>query len=277
MVSVARQPSSVRRRRLLGGLAAGLALMGCLYGGLCWWAAGQFYSPWRYPRGDWAQQRALGVRDVWLTAADGVHLHGWWRAAPANRFATLYLHGNGYNVTTRADHIRGITAAGSDVLVIDYRGYGKSDGRPSERGLYTDANAGYRYVVSMGKPVIIQGQSLGTAVAVDLAVRRPCAGLVLEMPFTSGRDIARRVSPLAPLVVWGFDSRAKISKLRAPLLIMHGDQDQMVPFSMGRELFAAAPEPKQFWTVPGAGHGNLVQVAGPAYAERLRSFYETLK
>jgi pimeloyl-ACP methyl ester carboxylesterase len=203
------QTRSGFKRRLVAGATAVAILLACAYGGLSWWASGQSFKPWRYPSGDWGQQHSLGTEDVWLTAADGVRPHGWWTASAGSKFATLCLHGNGYNVTTRAEQIQGITSAGSDVLVIDHRGYGRGSGRPSERGPGRDADAGYEFVLKTGKPVIIQGQSPGTAVAVDLAVGRPGAGLILEMPFTNGRDIARRVSPLAPLVAWGSNCKRK--------------------------------------------------------------------
>ncbi len=213
-----------------------------------------------------------------MTTADGIRLHGWWRAADAGKFVTLYLHGNGFNVTTRAGQIRAITEAGSDVLVLDYRGYGKSGGTPSEGGVYLDADAGYEYVRGVEKPVVIHGQSMGSAVAVELAVRRPCAGLVLESPFTSGREIAMRSTRLAFFFPWGFDSRSRIACLHAPLLIMHGDRDNVVPYSMGKELFSAAPDPKQFWTVSGGGHANsLLAAAGEEYTARLKAFYAGLE
>lgn len=253
-------------------------LLVCAYAVLNSLAQGHFFSPLKYPDGDWSQQQVAGAQDVWLTTADGIRLHGWWKAAVNSKFVTLYLHGNGFNVTTRGGQIRAITEAGSDVLVLDYRGYGKSDGRPSERGVYLDADAGYEYVLKTGRPIIIQGQSMGAAVAVELAVRRPCAGVVLESPFTSGREIALRNSRLALFFPWGFNSRTRIARLRAPLLIMHGDKDSVVPHSMGKELFSVAPEPKRFWTVPEAGHGNsLLVAAGEEYAAHLRAFYTSLR
>jgi len=126
--------------------------------------------------------------------------------------------------------------------------------------------------------VVIHGESLGSAVAVDLASRRPCAGLVLEAPFTSTRDMASRILPVAgPLLIWSYNSKSKIGQVRAPLLIMHGDRDEVVPFDLGRALYEAAPEPKTFWQIPGAGHNDIIPTAGPAYRERLRSFYQTLR
>jgi hypothetical protein len=162
-------------------------------------------------------------------------------------------------------------------LIIDYRGFGKSEGHPSEKGLSLDADAGYEHLLAAGhaaERIVLHGESLGTVAAVDLAARKRCGGLVLEAPFTSARDVARRVLPvIGPALIWGYDSRSKIERVKAPLLILHGDRDDVIDFDLGRKLYEAAPEPKQFWAVPGAGHNDIVEAAGPAYGERLRAFY----
>jgi fermentation-respiration switch protein FrsA (DUF1100 family) len=189
----------------------------------------------------------------------------------------LFLHGNAGNIGQRADHIAEIAAAGSDVLIIDYRGYGRSQGHPSERGLSMDADAAYDYLAAKGKPIVLHGESLGSAVAVELATRHPIAGLILESPFTSLRAEANTVLPvIGPLVVWGFDSKSRIARVHAPLLLIHGDHDQTVPYRLGRELYEAAPGPKTLWTVPGGDHNDLLGVAGPEYRDRLRRFYASL-
>jgi fermentation-respiration switch protein FrsA (DUF1100 family) len=190
---------------------------------------------------------------------------------------TLFLHGNAGNVTDRFTHMREIAAAGSSVLVIDYRGYGRSEGRPTERGLYRDADAAYDELIKRGhapRTIVVHGESLGTAVAVDLASRRPCGGVVLESPFTSARDVAATVIPVVgPMLVFGFDSRAKIRPVTAPLLIIQGDRDEIIPPRLGRALFEAAPEPKSLWVVHGAGHNDLVETSGAEYRRRLAYFY----
>ena len=153
-----------------------------IYGLLYWLAGRSVYYPMRHPDGMWELQQQTGAADVWLTATDGVKVHAWWTPAREARFATLFLHGNAGNVTHRTGHIGEITAAGSSILVIDYRGYGKSEGSPSEAGLYRDAGAAYDHLTAAGyKPdrIVVHGESLGTAVAVELAARRPCAGVVL--------------------------------------------------------------------------------------------------
>ena len=153
---------------------------------LWWFANRQLFHPMKYPAGWWGLQQELGVEDLWITAADGVRLHGWWKAVPGARLATVYLHGNAGNVTHRAGHIFAVAEAGSSILVIDYRGYGKSAGSPSESGLYADARAAYGWLREQSwspERIVVHGESLGTAVAVDLAVRKPVAGVVLEAPF----------------------------------------------------------------------------------------------
>jgi fermentation-respiration switch protein FrsA (DUF1100 family) len=126
--------------------------------------------------------------------------------------------------------------------------------------------------------IIVHGESLGTAVAVDLAARRPCAAVVLEAPFPSAKDVARTVAPvIGPMIVWGFDSRAKIGRIHAPVFFIHGDRDEVIPLRLGQDLFAAAREPKSFWLVPGAGHNDIVETAGAGYRQHLQSFYERLR
>ena len=260
----------------------GFPLLGAFsYGALYFFVQRSVYFPFKYPQGFWDVQPQVGAQDVWLRAAGGVRLHAWWIAPPGAELATLFLHGNAGNVTHRLEHIREITAAGSALLLLDYRGYGRSQGRPTEKGLYADADAAYQYLIAAGwKPerIVLHGESLGCAVAVDLAARRPCAGVVLEGSFTTTREVAAHVLPvLGPLLIWSYNSKAKIGRVRAPLLFMHGDRDEVIPFALGRALFEAAPEPKSFWAVPGAGHNDLIAAAGPAYGEKLRNFYRELR
>jgi hypothetical protein len=247
------------------------------YGVLWFWAERAAYYPAKFPEGFWDLQSAVEAQDVWPREK----LHAWWVAVPEARVATLFLHGNAGNLTHRAYRVPEWRAAGSAVLLLDYRGYGKSEGRPAEKGLYADADAAYDWLATSGwrpQQIVLHGESLGTAVAVDLASRRECAGVVLEAPFTSGSDMAATVLPLVgPLVFRAFDSRSKIERLRAPLLVIHGDRDGVVPFSQGEALFRAAPEPKWFWRVEGAGHNDLVERAGAVYRERLREFYGKLE
>jgi len=250
------------------------------FGFLYWQASRAAYFPLKYPDGYWDVQRELGAEDVWITASDGIRLHGCWMGVPGSEIVTLFLHGNAGNVTHRFPAMREITAAGSAILVLDYRGYGKSGGSPSERGLYRDAGAAYQYLLTKGyrpRQIVLHGESLGAAVAVDLAARQECRGVVLEAAFTSGRDVAAVVLPiLGPLLFRGFDTRSKIAKVHAPLLFIHGRRDDIIPLRMGRALFDAAPAPKQFFEIPAAGHNDILETAGPEYRRRLKAFYREL-
>ena len=252
-------------------------IAGVVYGVMQWTAYRATYYPMRHPGGWWEQQESLGARDVWLRSSGGVKLHAWWAPAPDSQFATLYLHGNAGNISHRGSHLQAINRAGSSVLIPDYRGYGKSEGRPSERGLYADADAGYNYLRAQGyapERIIVHGESLGTAVAVELAHCLPVGGVILEAPFTSAGDVAQRIIPLVgPLLARGFRTKEKIASIDAPLLIIHGRQDQIIDFSMGQLLYEAAREPKSFWEIPSAGHNDIVETAGPEYARRLARFY----
>ena len=238
------------------------------------------FHPSKYPDGAWAAQTSLGAVDAWMETSDGVKIHGWWIARPDSPIATLFLHGNAGNITYRAAHLKEIVAAGSSVLILDYRGYGKSQGWPTEEGLYRDSEAGFIYLLGKGyraEQIVLHGESLGTAVAVDLASRRPCAGLILEAPFTSASDVAATVIPyVGPLLVRSFNSVPKIRWIRVPKLFIHGDRDEVVPLRLGRQLFAAAQGIKTLWVVPGAGHNDILETAGGEYRKRLETFYESL-
>jgi fermentation-respiration switch protein FrsA (DUF1100 family) len=240
-------------RHWLGCAAATLVVVSSILPNL----ADRFvYYPARYPDGTWDLQAICGAEDRWVRAEDGTRLHAWWFAQQNAHIATLFLHGNAGNVTHRIDHAQAVLEAGSAFLIVDYRGYGKSQGRPSERGFYQDADTAYAELLKLGYSpdrIIVQGESLGTAVAVDIAVRRRCAGLILESPLMSVGKVAGSVVPfLGPLLVRGFDVYGKISSVHVPLLVVHGDADEVVPFSQGQAVFRVANEPKQFWRVPGA-------------------------
>ena len=254
---------------LLGALVLVVALV--------WFANRSVFFPLKYPQGEWGVQAALGAQDIGLVGWDGVNLHGWWVEPPTPRVVTLFFHGNAGNVTHRAAALAALRQAGSAVLLMDYRGYGKSQGTPVENNLYKDAETAYDLLITRGydpNRLVIHGESLGTAVAVDLATKRRCAGIVLEAPFPSVRAVARDVLPvIGPLLVWGFDTKKKIAGVQKPLLIIHGDSDDIIRQPLGREVFDAAPGPKEFWSVPGAGHNNLVVAAGSSYVRKLSEFY----
>ena len=218
--------------------------------------------------------------DVYLSTGDGVRIHGFFLPFPGATRAILFLHGNAGNASHRLPNAAELLKLGNHVLLLDYRGYGLSEGSPSEAGVYLDARAGLSLLTDdVGIPedrVVVFGRSLGGAVAVDLVQDRPIAGLILESTFPSVSAMAGRML-LGPLVrMFGdrFDSETKIAKLRAPLLFFHGDRDQIVEIDLGQQLFRAAPEPKVFETIRGAGHNDTVEIGGVAYFERIRRFLD---
>ena len=225
-------------------------------------------------------QLGLAGEEVFLDTADGVRIHGFWLPAPGATRALLFLHGNAGNASHRLPNAAQLLALGTHVLLLDYRGYGLSGGRPSEAGVYADARAGLEHLVAgrgiREERIVVFGRSLGGAVAVDLAQDRPLGGLVLESTFTSVADAAGRIfgRPFALLAGNRFDSASKIGRVRCPLLFFHGDRDEIVAYALGRRLFELAPEPKAFETLRGAGHNDTVEVGGRPYFARIGRFLD---
>ena len=238
------------------------------------------YYPPRYPEGFPSPATYAGeVEEVWLETADGVRINAFYHSNPASQQVLLWFHGNAENIGYGLGHLRTLAKTGVSILAVDYRGYGKSEGKPDEAGVYRDADAAYDYLTGQRhfppQDIIIYGHSLGGAVAVNLASRRPCGGVIVESSFTSARDMARRMFalPLIEYVVKSrFDSLESIRAVHAPILIVHGTRDEVVPFAMGRQLFAAAPQPKRFYPIEGAGHNDLMEAGGQDYLATLRQF-----
>ena len=238
------------------------------------------YFPPRYPDGFPPSPIVeRDVEEVWLLTEDGVRINAFYRSLPASKLVLLWFHGNAENIGYGLDHLRALAKIGVNILAVDYRGYGKSEGKPDEAGVYQDADAAYDYLIKQrhfrAEDIIIYGHSLGGAVAVNLASRRPCGGLIVQSSFTNARAMARRMFaiPLIAYVVKSrFDSLQKIREVHAPILIVHGTRDEVVPFRMGQQLFAAAPEPKRFYPIEGAGHNNLMEVGGERYLACLQRF-----
>jgi hypothetical protein len=215
--------------------------------------------------------------DVFLTTSDGVRIHGWYRRNPAAKAAILYFHGNGGNLEDRRDFIGDLSDLPADVLAVDYRGYGKSGGKPSEAGLYADAAAAWDWLAAKTDPsrIVLLGKSLGAAPAIELASTRAVGGLVVQSAFTSAPDMSRIVMPFFParwFMRHRYDNLAKIPKAACPKLIVHSRDDEMIPFAMAERLFAAAGEPREAAWFSGAGHNDLWITHRKEYLERLRAF-----
>ena len=254
------------------------------------------YFPSKYPEGIWnvANQRAPAgeifpqVEDVWMKTADGVRIHGWYCTPQINlsgqtspvpiEMTLLWFHGNAGNISHRYEVVRELVNLKIAVFIIDYRGYGRSEGSPSEQGLYRDARAAWNHLTNeRGVPanrIVLFGDSLGGAVAIDLAIEVEPAGLIAQSSFTSISDMAAEVMPFVPTLFLRtkMDSLAKIPRVSCPKLFIHSPNDEMVPFRMGRSLFDAAREPKQFYEVAGASHNEMDTVGGRAYFDAIQNF-----
>ena len=240
------------------------------------------YFPEKYPKGAYDQARSIpNLRDCWVTTEDGVKLHAWFAPAESAQATLLLSHGNGGNISYRYLLMRSLQRRRFNVLMYDYRGYGRSEGTPTENGIYTDGRAFFDYLLTQPevdqRKIVLWGTSLGGAVATDLATHRPAAGLILESTFTSGQDVARILYPLLPVAPFmhsKFNTLEKIKTLHLPLLIMHGDLDEILPVGLGRQLFAAANDPKEFYEIPGARHNDTFFVGGDEYFDRVAHFVQ---
>jgi fermentation-respiration switch protein FrsA (DUF1100 family) len=223
----------------------------------------------------------LAYKDAYFTTEDGKTLHGWFFPGDQEHPVLLHFHGNAGNISHRLDLIKHLMQKRLQVFIFDYRGFGKSEGRPSEKGLYRDGMAAYDYLVQKqgvlpGK-IVLHGHSIGAAVAVEVALNRSAGGMILESAFTSTRDMAKTMplfSLLSPLLPANYNNLEKTPRLHIPKLILHGDRDDIVPFSMGEKLFAAAAEPKDFLRLEGAGHNDTYVVGGRTYLDSIEEFAE---
>ena len=227
-----------------------------------------------------AQPDAWGLvyEDVQLTTEDGVSLHGWYIPKPGSDRALLFLHGNGGNISHRGDSLLIFNRLGFNVLIVDYRGYGHSGGRAGEQGLYRDAHAAWQYLLRergfKSSEVIVFGRSLGAAVAAELGSRVMPAAVILESAFTRYSEMAALYFPALSRVAWlryEFDTLARMPKLNMPVLVLHSRDDEIIPFAMGEQLYAAANKPKLFGEMQGDHNAAFVQ-SQPAYEQLIRQF-----
>jgi len=221
------------------------------------------FYPMRFPEGNW-QPRGLKFEDAWFTAEDGTRLHGWFIPHPHPRAVVLFAHGNAGNISHRAETLRILNQRhGLAVMAFDYRGYGRSAGKPDEQGLLQDARAARKWLAKRTgvsqREIVLMGRSLGGGVMVDLAARDGARGLVLASTFTSLPDVAShhvKWIPVRALMKNRLDSVSKLGRYKGPLLQSHGNADKVVPYELGRRLFATAVGPKRFITIPGGTHNS---------------------
>lgn len=226
----------------------------------------------------------LRFREVWFPSIDGVRLHGWFVPGDPGEPVVLFCHGNAANISYRVENLAFLHDLGVSTFIFDYRGYGASDGEPlHERDLYTDGRGALAWLRTQGwtdRDTVVFGRSLGSAVALEVAVEAAPAAVVLECPFTSLHDLAWKMAPWTYALFgwWGlratFDNLGKIADLDAPLLLIHGSDDRVIPVDMSRRLFAEARPPKDLLVVPGAGHSNSFQVDPAAYREAWRELLQ---
>jgi len=233
--------------------------------------------------GEW-NPPGLPVQDVWLRTSDGLKLHAWWIGADDARFTFLAFHGNASNIANRADIYKFLVALPANVLAVEYRGYGRSEGYPSEKGVYRDAVAGLKYLEQTkgtdSRNIISYGQSLGSAVAAHLAAEHPVGGVVLEAPFPSLNAMARKVFPFFPgagVFVWRqFDTERALASIHTPVLVVHCTHDSVIPPEMEEAVFAAARPPKSILRVNGYCHEEASLVAPEEYRDQLRAFLKKI-
>lgn len=204
---------------------------------------------------------AQGMEDVELVTSDGLHLNAWYQKAPPGKPTILYLHGNAGHIGFRMPLVSGFLNAGYGVLLLEYRGYGGNPGSPSELGLYHDGEAAMAFLLNKGVPseaVVLYGESLGSGVATKLAEQTRVCAVILQSPYTSITQVARFHYPWILLPPWDkFDSLSRIDRINAPLLILHGRLDRLVPFEQAQVLYKKAKEPKKLIEFADKDHNNL--------------------
>ena len=221
-----------------------------------------------------------GTEEIFLETEDGVRIQALHLEDPSSDIITIYFHGNAGNIYHRIDEYQDLRRLGTSVFAVSYRGYAKSEGSPTEAGIYLDGKVAFDYVVKvMGflpSRIFIFGRSIGSTVATDLAQNKDIAGLILVSPLSNARDQASVMGLgfAKPLVGRAFENDRKIQRLKAPLLVIHGTQDQIIPIDLGRKVFDAANSSKSFHEINGGGHNNLSNLFAKSYWTTISVFLE---
>ena len=220
----------------------------------------------------------LGYREINFQTKDSVNISGWYIPANPEKGILLFCHGNAGNISHVMEYIKIFHEMGFSALVFDYRGYGKSVGKPSEEGTYLDVEAAWDYLVQQGNPpekIIVYGQSLGGAVATEAAIRKNPAALIIESSFTSMPDLGANLYPWLPVKLlskYQYSTISKIGMIKSPKLIIHSPDDEIVPFQHGRKLYEKASQPKDFLEIRG-GHNDGFLLSGAKYKDGLMNFF----
>ena len=224
--------------------------------------------------------------DVYFQTADGLKLNGWFfpadEVSPRKQLVYLLCHGNAGNISHRLDHCMALLETGAGVFLFDYRGYGRSEGRPGEEGTYLDAQAAHQWLRQKGfaaTDIIALGESLGGGVASELALREPLGGLILQSTYTSVPDVGAELFPWLPVRWLGtiqYDTHSKLPRIRVPVLVIHSRDDGLIGFHHAEKNFAAANQPKTFWEIAG-GHNEFLENDRARYVDGLNRFLAMLE
>jgi fermentation-respiration switch protein FrsA (DUF1100 family) len=223
----------------------------------------------------------LDYENVSVTTEDGANITGWFIPSESPRATLLFAHGNGGNISHRLEKIRMFNELNVNTFIFDYRGYGASDGSPSETGLYLDAKAAYTYLLNdkkiPAKQLVGYGESLGGTVVIDLAVHNELGGLIIESSFTSVRDMGKKIFPFIPAFLYktNFDALSKIVSVKCPVLAFHSPEDEIVPYELGKQLFEAVPGPKYFIDLRGR-HNDAFLVSEELFKSEIDLFIDRL-
>jgi fermentation-respiration switch protein FrsA (DUF1100 family) len=269
------------KQNMISSLVVVLVALGLLNGWMLLQQPGMIFFPYRQldaVPSDWG----YAYQDVSVITDDRVRLHGWYIPRPQAQRVVLFFHGNAGNISHRGDSIAIFHRLGLNVFIFDYRGYGRSEGSPSEPGLYRDAAAAWRYLTETRGfdpgQIVLFGRSLGGAVAAQLAATQQPAALILESTLSSARDFARSVFPLLSRLVvvrYDFDTVASLARVHCPVLVIHSPADEIMPFALGEKVYAAAGEPKRLVKLQGDHNGGFLQ-SQPGYERQLDAFFKDL-
>ncbi|RJP29154.1 MAG: alpha/beta hydrolase [Candidatus Omnitrophota bacterium] len=237
-----------------------------------------------YPSKDilaYPSSSGIPFEDIMITTEDNLKINGWFLQNPKAKYTLLFLHGNAGNIGDRIDKIGMLYELGLNILIIDYRGFGKSEGKPSESGLYKDASASYHFLVNKrniaADEVILYGESLGTAVAVDLASKNKVKALILEGAFSSGKDMAKEIYPFLPRIIFSnsYNSLAKVRGAKMPKLFIHSREDEIVPYRLAQKLYGVSSFPKKIVSINGP-HNESFLISFPEYKKAIKEFIDKL-